>query len=219
MTEQAYDLLRHQILHGEFEPGTIVSERLLAQRLSLGKAPIRAAVQRLASEGFMTIEPRRGIVISRQSIQDVIDLYEIRVALEQLVARQIAGKLSDAQIEQLRENLGQHESLAESADPVASLAVDFEFHRMLCEFHGNAHLTLVLSRIRNSLFPELRLSHLKSPERLCKALDEHRALVDAIVSGDAAEAERLVGIHLSGCQQFVMSRGLPRNGWSPHGKS
>src|SRR5687767_9433111 len=53
MAEQAYELIRHQVLHGELEPGSIVSERMLAERLHLGKAPIRSAVQRLASEGFI----------------------------------------------------------------------------------------------------------------------------------------------------------------------
>jgi DNA-binding GntR family transcriptional regulator len=216
MAEQAYQLLRQQILHGELEPGTIVSERMLAMRLRLGKAPVRGAVQRLASEGFMTVEPRRGIVIAPRSIQDIIDLYEIRTVLEQLVVRKIAGKLRSDQIERLRANLKEHQTLAETSAPAEALAVDFAFHRLLCAFHGNRHLMAMLSRIHDALFPELRLSHTKAPTRVSEAVREHQAIVDAVSDGDAARAERLMGQHLGSCQQFVMSRGATING-SPRG--
>ena len=207
LAKQAYELVRHQVLHGELGPGTIVSERLLAERLQLGKAPIRAAVQRLALEGFITIEPRRGIVISPQSIQDIIDLYEVRCELEQLVVRQLAGKLTEDQIRVLTANLQEHQSIAEKSDPVSALSVDFEFHRLLCEFHGNKHLTTTLSRIYDRLFSELRLSHEKSPERASEAVREHRAVVDALITGGPEEAEQTIARHLGSCQEFVMYRG------------
>jgi DNA-binding GntR family transcriptional regulator len=212
MAEQAYQRIRHQILHGELGPGMIVSERMLAERLQFGKAPIRAAVQRLASEGFLSVEPRRGIVVSPQSIQDVIDLYEIRLVLEQLIVRQIAGKLRPEQIERLRANLKEHQTVLEESEPAKTLAVDFEFHRLLCEFHGNRHLTVTLNRIYDSLFPELRLSHEKSPDRVREAVGEHQAIAAAVIRGDAADAERLMAKHLTSCQEFVMSRGVRRNG-------
>ena len=207
LTERAYRGIRHRILHGELGAGTIVSERMLAQRLRLGKGPVRAAVQRLASEGFLSIEPRRGIVISPQSIQDVIDLFEIRLALEQLVVRQLAGRLRRDQFERLRANLQEHRRLAEQCEPAETLDADFGFHRLLSIFHGNAHLVAMLSRILDALFPELRLSHEKAPERVLEGVGEHEAIAEAVIRGDAADAERLMVTHLSFCQQFVMSRG------------
>jgi DNA-binding GntR family transcriptional regulator len=207
MAEQAYESIRRQVLHGELVPGSIVSERMLAERLQLGKAPIRTAVQRLASEGFISVEPRRGIVIAPQSIQDVIDLYEVRVELEKLVARGVAGKLNSDQIDRLKANLKEHQKVAKECEPAKTLAVDFDFHRLLCNFYGNKHLTLMLNRIYDSLFPELRLSHEKSPDRVQEAVGEHQALIEAIIRGNAAEAERLITRHLTSCQEFVMYRG------------
>lgn len=212
MAEQAYQLIRHQVLHGELGPGTMISERMLAERLQFGKAPIRAAVHRLASEGFVSVEPRRGIVVSPQSIQDVIDLYEIRVVLEHLAVRQITGKLTADQIEQLRANLNEHQAVAEQGVPAKTLSVDFEFHRLLSGFYGNRHLTVMLNRIYDSLFPELRLSHEKSPDRVREAVVEHQALAEAIIQGEVAEAERLIIRHLTSCQQFVLYRGARTGG-------
>lgn len=216
MAEQAYQLIRQQVLHGELEPGTIISERILADRLQFGKAPIRTAVQRLASEGFISVEPRRGIVVAPQSIQGVIDLYEIRVVLEQLVVQQIAGKLSAKQIDRLRANLREHQAVAEQSIPAKTLSVDFDFHRLLCGFYGNRPLIVILNRIFDSLFPELRLSHEKSPDRVREAVYEHQAVAEAVIRGDAAEAERLMARHLTSCQEFVMYRGA-QNGRRPVG--
>jgi DNA-binding GntR family transcriptional regulator len=207
MTEQAYQMIRRQVLHGELAPGSIVSERMLAERLEMGKAPIRTAVQRLASDGFISVEPRRGIIIAPQSIQDIIDLYEIRVELEKLVVRGIAGKLQTQQVERLRAILKEHQTAAKNSDPAKTLVVDLDFHRLLCSFYGNKHLTLMLNRIYDSLFPELRLSHEKSPHRVQEAVREHQELTEAIIRGDATEAERLVARHLTSCQEFVMYRG------------
>ena len=217
LSERAYQLIRHQILHGELEAGTILSERMLTERLQLGKAPIRAAVQRLASERFLSVEPRRGIVISPQSIQDIIDLFEIRVALEQLVVRQIAGKLRTEQINRLRANLEEHRRLAQQCEPAETLSADFDFHRLLCDFHGNAHLVAMLSRILDALFPELRLSHEKAPKRVLDGVNEHERVAEAVIRGDAVEAERLMVNHLSFCQQFVMSRGARGHTTVPEG--
>lgn len=207
LAEQAYQQLRHQILHGELEPGVIVSERMLAERVQLGKAPVRVAVQRLASERFLTIEPRRGIVISPRSVQDIIDQYEIRAVLEQLVVRQIAGKLRPEQVDRLLALVEEHRAIAETSEPARTLSADFAFHRLLCEFHGNSHLIAVFNRILDALFPELRLSHEKAPERVAEAVREHQAVAEALIRGDAAEAERLMTKHLSSCQQFLLSRG------------
>jgi DNA-binding GntR family transcriptional regulator len=212
LAEQAYATIRHQIMHGELEPQSIVSERLLAERLQLGKSPIRVAVQRLASEGFLTVEPRRGILVATRSIQDIIDLFEIRVVLERLVVRQIAGNLQPEQVDRLRANLEQHRTLAESGDSAAALSIDFDFHRLLCAFHANAYLAATLNRVLDSLFPELRLSHKRSPGRGQEAVRDHEAVAEALIRGDAVEAENLMAAHFRSCLQFVMFRGARGDG-------
>jgi DNA-binding GntR family transcriptional regulator len=107
--------------------------------------------------------------------------------------------------------LKEHQAVAQRSEPTRTLAIDFDFHRLLCDFYGNKHLTLMLNRIYDSLFPELRLSHEKSPHRVREAVAEHQAIAQAVIDGDAEEAERLMLRHLTSCQEFVMYRGA-RNG-------
>ncbi len=207
LAESAYQKLRHQILNAKLAPGAVVSERLLAARLRMGKAPIRSALIRLAADGLVSIAARQGIVISTPSIQDVIELYQMRVPLELLIVRQIAGTLRADQAARLQANLDEYKRLAETADPVDALAVDFDFHRLLCAFHGNRQMARVLHHIFDSLYREIRLAQERFPERVRVSAAEHQAVADAILEGDAARAEGLMKTHLRFGEQFVLSRG------------
>jgi DNA-binding GntR family transcriptional regulator len=208
LAESAYQELRKQILDSRLPPGAFVSERVLAERLNIGKAPIRSALIRLASDGLVTIGSRQGIVISTPSIQDVIELYQMRVALELTIVRQIAGKLNAQQVERLRINLGEYQSLASVPDSAGdAVAVDFGFHRLLCEFHGNRQMARVLERVFDSLYREIRVSQTKFPERIRISADEHRAVAMAIIAGDADRAESQMKNHLHFGEQFILSRG------------
>jgi len=204
--ESVYQALRQQILTSALPAGSAVSERVLAERLDVGKAPVRVAVQRLAAEGFLTIEPRRGIRITEQSIQDVLDLFQVRVLMEQLVVRKIAGKLRPAQIARLHENLNDYKAAAAVPDIDRMLLTDFAFHRLLAELHGNKQLALMLNRTLDSLYREIR-NTMKVRHRAEERLGEHQAIVDALAGGDAEAAERALLGHLQSGQRFVMSRG------------
>lgn len=207
LAERAYQQIRRQILDSELAPGTVVSERALAERLGLGKAPIRSALIRLASDGFVSIASRQGIVISTPSIQDVIELFQVRVAMELVIVRHIAGTLNSEQVDRLRTNLEEYASLAETAAPVESVAVDFEFHRLLCEFHGSRQMERVLDRVFDSLYREIRAAQLRFPRRIWASVQEHQAVADAVIAGDAEQAETLMRNHLRFGEQFILSRG------------
>jgi DNA-binding GntR family transcriptional regulator len=230
--ESVYQTLRQQILTSALPAGSSVSERVLAERLEVGKAPVRVAIQRLATEGFLTIEPRRGIRITEQSLQDVLDLFQVRILMEQLVVRKIAGRLRPPQVARLHENLREYQAAAAIWDRLppefstanghedrrapqqaagvpdidAMILADFSFHRLLAEFHGNRQLALMLDRTLDSLYREIR-NTMTVRHRAEERLAEHQQIVDALVTGDAEAAERALVSHLRSGQRFVMSRG------------
>src|SRR6516225_7820048 len=82
-----YADIKQRILRGDYPPSTLVSERQLASQLDMSKTPVRAALQRLELEGFVTISPQQGIIIRDLSVHDIADQYEIRAALETYVVR------------------------------------------------------------------------------------------------------------------------------------
>ena len=80
LKERAYDEIKRLILTGELNPGTFLAERQLAARLGMSKTPVRSALERLESEGFISISPQQGAIIRDLSLDEIADQYEIRTA-------------------------------------------------------------------------------------------------------------------------------------------
>ena len=85
LKERAYDEIKRMVLTGELNPGTFLAERQLAARLGMSKTPVRSALERLESEGFIRISPQQGAIIRDLSLDEITDQYEIRTALETFV--------------------------------------------------------------------------------------------------------------------------------------
>ena len=205
--QAAYSEIRRQILHGELSPGEFVCERQLAERLDAGKAAVRLAVQRLAGEAFVTIQPRRGITVASQSLQDIIELCELRLLLEQRVVRSIAGRLTPKQIRELHRAVGKIEAAMKAGQAATAVERDFAFHRLMCEFQGNRQVAGVLDRIYDGLFREATTTMAKIlPAMLDDVRLKHERIIEAIERGDADGAERQIEEHLRLGEQFIMSR-------------
>src|SRR5262245_56779925 len=82
MKERAYSEIKRRILNCDYPPGSFLSERNLATTLGMSKTPVKAALERLEHEGFITVSPQQGIVVRELSIREIADQYEIRTALE-----------------------------------------------------------------------------------------------------------------------------------------
>src|SRR5215831_11136302 len=116
LKERAYDAIKKGILREDFPPGSFLAERQLASQLGMSKTPVRAALERLELEGFITVSPQQGIIVRELSVHEIADQYEIRAALEGYVLRTLAGRLSPGQVGRLRANLGEQEANCRDCD-------------------------------------------------------------------------------------------------------
>src|SRR5262249_43404633 len=116
LKERAYAAIKQHIVSGAVAPGSFLAERQLAARLRISKTRVRAALERLELEGFITVSPQQGIIVRDLSIHDIADQYEIRVALETYVLRSLAGRLMPAQIERVQANLKAQQAVCKSGD-------------------------------------------------------------------------------------------------------
>jgi len=154
VSDRVYDQLRNMLLRGELTGGSRVSEQQLASRLGVGRMPIRSAVRRLQTEGFVTQVPRAGTLISRPSFRDLLELYELRESLEPRAAAKVARRATDEQIEGLN-NLCLHmldylpklksgQALAkEDIHHIAQL--DVRFHSEIMRLGGNARAMRIVN--------------------------------------------------------------------------
>lgn len=209
LKERAYEQLKLLIQDSTFRPGDFLSERQLAARFGMSKTPLKAALERLTMEGFIAVSPQQGIVVRDLSIHEVADQFELRAALEAFVARSIAGKLSEPQKMRLRDNLRQQQHAAAERDVRTSVDLDTEFHGMLCEFQGNQEILRVMSQLREKMHRVIFHVFSKDAGRLAGSVDEHMAIAEAVLSGDADLAARQVERHLEFGKQFLLA---PRRG-------
>jgi GntR family transcriptional regulator, rspAB operon transcriptional repressor len=206
LKDVAYGRLKDMIVRGEFEPGRFLSERRLAAQLDMSKTPIRSAVERLANEGLLLVSPQQGIVVAEVSFAEIIDLFEIRTALESFVVTQLAGTLTPERARRLSANLESQLAAAQSGDVVENMRLDTDFHFLLCEFQGNREITRVMWRLRDRLARIIVGVLRQRPQRMLESVHEHRAVVEAIVAGDGGRAAEAMRAHLAWGQRFLTSR-------------
>lgn len=200
-------VLRRQVLTGELPPGSQLREIELAQGFGVGRHSLRAALQALVHEGILHHEPHRGVFVPQMEASDVEDLFRLRTALEVEAARTLVlrgAAVADAVrcVEALEALSGE-----EPWDEVIEL--DLGFHRALIDAVGSRHLSKAFA----SLQAQLRLMNAQlrpQYERADKVGREHRAVLDAILGGDVAAAERAVRAHLEhGVQEIVSAEPQP----------
>ena len=206
LKDRAYRELKDLILGEVFPPGTFLSERQLTARLDMSKTPIRSALERLESEGFVTVSPQQGIVVRELSVHEIVDLFDVRIALETFVARRLSGRLVPEQMAQVRENLGAQAACVEVGDAVRCTVLDANFHLMLCEFLDNREIVQAMRELRDKLYRvALRVSR-QAVGRLQASTEEHRGIAEAVIEGEGERAAARVEAHLEYGKRFLVSR-------------
>ena len=206
LKDKAYEVLKQLILDWTFKPGTFLSERQLAIRLGMSKTPIRSALERLEHEGFVTISPQQGIVVREFSLEEIVDLFDIRVALETFVVKALSGRLSPAFRTRLEENLERQFEATQTGDVVAATRLDADFHILLCEAHGNQEILRTMLHLRDKLYRVVYRILNHDPQRIATSYDEHRAIGSAVIDGQGDLAAELIAKHLEWGKRALIAR-------------
>ncbi len=205
LQNRAYHELRRLITSGEFPPGSFLSERQLAARLQMSKTPVHVALKRLEAEGFVTISAQQGIVVKGMSVDDIVDHYELREALESWVVRRLARHLKPDQRLLLEDNLAQqHRALAER-DMLQLMALDEQMHFMMGSFLNNAEITRTMERLRDKVHQVILRVTETDRTRPEESVAEHEAILKAIVAGDADTAATLMVEHLEAGKRRILN--------------
>ncbi|WP_435009324.1 GntR family transcriptional regulator [Tundrisphaera lichenicola] len=206
LKERAYSELKRRILEGQLSPGKLLSERQLAGELKMSKTPVHAALERLESEGLVSVAAQQGIVVREVSPQDMGDHFEIREALEPFVVAKLAGRLTGDQIGRLERNLLENRRAVREGDVAGNVRLDAEFHLLLCEFLGNREIERVMGQIRERAHGVIHHISSRHPRRMAGSLAEHQAITDAILAGDSTAAAGAMTLHLRNGLQYLYDR-------------
>lgn len=213
-SDQTYGVLREEILSGRLAAGTPLSEIELAQRLGISRTPLRAALARLALEGFVDTTRGRTGVVSEVSIESITELFELREALETQAARLAARRRNPQVFEALAERFAQAPHLLGEGGVGAYYELIAEFDRAIDDALGNAVYRGALDGVRLHLARARRLAT-DNPERLVRSAEEHRLICAAIGDGDAALASSATTVHLKVSLTTIISTLAERGETSP----
>lgn len=206
LQDQAYERLKELIQSGSLPAGSFHTERLLSQRLGMSKTPIRAALTRLDIEGFVSVSPQIGISVRETSLHEIVDLFDIRIALESFVVRSLAGRLRPPQVERLRANLRDQKESARAGDADGITRLDTDFHLLFCEFLDNREITRVLVHLRDKLHRVILRIMNRAEGRLATAAAEHAGIAEAVIRGKGGLAAERIRRHLEFGKQFLLAR-------------
>ncbi len=207
LTHRAYQHIQAEILAGRFAAGTLISETRIAEELGISRTPVGEAIRTLAAEGWVEQQPRRGTVVRTFSRREVIELYELREALETFAATKAAVLVSDTVLSRLDRYCEEMHGLAEdlkstggsSLDGIPMrrfLAADMAFHLLIVRTAGNSRIMKLVKQTRtiSRVFRMRRQRHsLKVVER---ALGHHRRIADALRAGDGDAAAAAMAEHI-----------------------
>lgn len=202
LSDKAYAQLREDIISCKIEPGTVISETKLSERLKLGKAPLRTALARLSQEGLIVAQPRRGYVISPVTIRDVEELFGLRLILERESAKMAAGKVDIEKLGKLNEICAKGYIPGNRESEHKFLRGNTEFHIAVAEATGNRRLAQLTEQLLNEIE---RLQHvgMTNQDRSKAIQHEHTELMDALACGDGEAAAAMVSEQILDARQMV----------------
>jgi DNA-binding GntR family transcriptional regulator len=205
---KAYQLIQHKIATGELRAGTLISELAISKELGSSRTPVREAAGQLLAEGLLELSPGGGIVVTQLSRQGIIDLYELREALEVFAvgraAREGVRPVDQKRLESLVDETqvllkelkasGKQELNAEQMKRFA--ISDLGFHALLIRLAANARILKVVNdtRLMIRIFGIQRSGHRR--EELERIYKHHRSILQAVVDRDTDGARKLLAEHI-----------------------
>lgn len=204
LREQVVEHLREEILSNRLEPGSELNEVALANLLGVSRGPIREALGGLAAEGLVTINPRRGAIVTKLTKQEFMDAYQVREALESLATRVAVPRLSAEDRGELHHMADEMRRLADADDVNAFFEINRRFHEKLVAASGNRRLQAMHEQLLGQMGRLLRKSaDLRGG--LGESADAHEAILEAVDAGDAERAARLMAEHIEVPQRVLDS--------------
>lgn len=190
--QQAYETIRRMIIRCELRPGELLNERALTEATGMGHTPVRDALQWLGHEGLVDIAPRRGTSVSQLNLDDVQQIFDLRVAMESVVADAALARLGPDQLAVFDELIAQVEAAeGESSDP----EVDRRFHETLLAATGNRYLIAFYSNLHDASMRLFYMTRCDMEPRTAQ-LETLRRTRDALADRDGAALRSILGEHV-----------------------
>src|SRR4030043_1640256 len=209
LTNIAYDKILQKIIYLDYEPGTLLNEKTVANELKMSIAPIRDSFHKLAEEKLVTIYPRRGIIVAPIELNKIIEMFEIRLALESYIGSIITQRINENQIKSLEETLIKMREIANDNPSI-------DDYRNFLEYEKTFHF-IIYSATSNNEFVEIQKKYFNFAYRLLwlykddsilmdSICNEFNGIIGALKEKDSARSKEMLESHVRNSFEFTKER-------------
>lgn len=195
------------ILSGDYAPGAKLNEAVLAQRMGVSRGPVREAFRMLDEAGLVRSEKNRGVFVRNIPLDEALEIFDLRAALDDWVGRRLAVCISDEQLKELKTRVAEMEAAVKAHDARRYHVLNLKFHDRMVEMTGNRKLTETYRRLIKEL-SLFRRQNLADSALMRAFLTEHKMIVKAIASGDVEAAGAAMQVHVMQSRQRTIDNDL-----------
>ncbi len=203
LTARVQGALERMIVGGELKSGERINEKLLSARFGVSRGPIREACRALTQAGLLTAVPNRGMFVRELALKEVLELYDVRAALDDLAGRTLATRITRAQLEPLEHLVAEMDAAAAQRDLDRYYPLNFRFHDQLVRLAGNQRLILHYGTLVKELHVFRRRGLLEEGS-MRVSNEEHRRVVAALRQGDPVRAGSFMRGHVLAAKQRLI---------------
>ena len=203
LRDVVFNTLRQAILRGELKPGERLMEIQLANKLGVSRTPIREAIRKLELEGLVLMIPRKGAEVAEITEKSLRDVLEVRRALEELAVELVCEKITDEQIQDLKDAAEEFKESLKDGDITRIAEADVKFHDVIYMATDNQKLIQLLNNLREQMY-RYRVEYLKRSDFHQQLIDEHEEIIETIESGQKDRAVQVVCQHVDNQVEAVM---------------
>lgn len=204
LSDRAYGAIKDAILMLTIKPGQLVNIGDLADQLGVSRTPVRDALLRLEKEGLVTINPRKGAYATPISVQDVEEIFELRILLESYATRVSAQRLTAQDIAQLEQFIQQSEDTHRLGEDIQAADTSRQLHDLLIRKACNRRLMVYLNDL-DMHYTRIRRFAVSLPGRFETSHLQHQQIVFALRCGDGQKAGQAMSEHLASVRIEVLN--------------
>ncbi len=202
--EKAYSFVKSQITNLGFKPGEYLTDVQIANELNISRTPVREAFRMLEREGLLIYESRRGWKVYTLSLEDINEIFEIKIALEQIQARKAAQCKDEILRRKLKETIDLMRKATDENDVENWTKHDADLHHIIFIMANNRRALQIVENI-NDQWNRVRIGFSARTGRIKRSIIEHEAIVFAILEGNEEEAEKSYCQHLRNVREELIS--------------
>lgn len=203
LTSLIFDKIREDILNDRYSSGEKIVEAKLAEELGVSRTPVREALKQLELDGLVENIPNRGVIVKGISIQDIHDIYTIRMAIEGIAAQWATERMDDEELAELKEVYELMEFYTFKNDVGKIFELNTRFHEIIYMATKSRYLEHVLKDFQ-LFIQSTRNKSLRSEGRIDTALTEHKEILDAFLDRDVDRAINKVTVHIRNSRKNAM---------------